>query len=75
MKNLLLWSQDFLQNVKISHGSENMTASIFGGLDFYIGNIGVTFSLFLPMISVTKMQAIGRISTKIIKFWVRSNKF
>ena len=36
-------------NVKIQLGSGDMTNSIFGGLYFYIENIGVFFSLFEPM--------------------------
>ena len=68
-----------LRNVKIQLRSEDMTNSIFGGLDFYIENTGVIFGDFFTIFAykifnidventkiVSKIETIDRI-TKITK--------
>ena len=61
----MLWFQRFLRNVKIQLRSEDMINSIFGGLDFYMENIGVIFGVFFTIFAY-KIFNIDVESTKIV---------
>ena len=76
----MLWFQHVLGSDKIQLGSEDMTNAIFGGLDFYIENRGVTFGDFFTIYAykiyniyvestkiVSKMEIMDRITKRILK--------